>query len=319
MAAAVGAALWMLAQPWTLVTARGDGRLHITFLDVGQGDSAFIRLPRGGTLLIDTGGLVGRPSTASIAANPSGPTGFDIGDRVVAPPLRIAGVRRLDYLVLTHGDPDHIGGAGSILREFRPRHVWEGIPVAAFAPLVALHGVAQSLGLHWANVSTGEHMAVEDVDITVRHPDPPTGNASASAATTRWLWMSLAGPLVLLTGDIGKDVERALARRIQPSPLTVVKVPHHGSLTSSTTEFIRALRPRIAVVSVGRANRFGHPVPEVLARYREAGAEVFRTDRDGAVTIDSDGYSIDVHTFTGRQRSWFTTSSHHEATKDTKP
>jgi competence protein ComEC len=235
MTAAVGAGIWMLAQPGTLVASRGDGRLHVTFLDVGQGDSAFIRLPRGSTLLIDTGGLVGRPgppSSASVVptpANVAGATGFDIGDRVVAPPLRIAGVRRLDYLVLTHGDPDHIGGAASILHEFRPRHVWEGIPVPGFAPLVALRGVAQNLGLPWANVSAGERLVVDGVDVTVWHPGPAdwerqrVRNDDSVVVDIRWGDVSL-----LLTGDIGKDVERALTPRIRPSPLTVVKVPHHG-------------------------------------------------------------------------------------------
>jgi competence protein ComEC len=302
LASAVAAAVWMLAQPWTFVRARDDGRLHVTFLDVGQGDSAFIRLPGGSTLLIDTGGLVGRPS---LPEGTTSPPGFDIGDRVVAPPLRIAGVRRLDYLVLTHGDPDHIGGAGSILREFRPRNVWEGIPVPRFAPLAVLHGVAVDYGLRWKNVTTGEHMTLDGVDIRVRHPDPAdwerqrVRNDDSVVVELRWRDVS-----VLLTGDIGKDVERLLTPRIQRSPLTVVKIPHHGSLTSSTPEFIRALRPRVAVVSAGRANRFGHPSPAVIDRYREVGAEVFRTDQDGAVTIDSDGYSLDVHTFTGRSRSY---------------
>src|SRR5207237_2681553 len=93
-----------------------------------------------------------------------GPSSFDIGDRVVAPPLRMAGVRRLDYLVLTHGDPDHIGGAGAILREFEPREVWEGIPVPRFEPLTALRTAAQTLGLRWANVKTGDHIVVDDVE-----------------------------------------------------------------------------------------------------------------------------------------------------------
>jgi competence protein ComEC len=105
---------------------------------------------------------------------------------------------------------------------------------------------------------------------------------------------------VLLPGDMGKAVERTLVARLQPSPLRIVKVPHHGSLTSSTTEFVRAAAPRMAIFSVGRANHFGHPAPDVLDRYRQAGAEIFRTDHDGEVTIDSDGYSLDVHTFTGR-------------------
>jgi len=106
---------------------------------------------------------------------------------------------------------------------------------------------------------------------------------------------------------------------IVTAPLRIVKVPHHGSLTSSTPEFVRALAPRVAVVSVGRGNHFGHPAPEVLRRYRDVGAEIFRTDRDGAVTIDTDGLSVDVHTFTGRHIGLFATPVHHEDTKNTKP
>ena len=94
--------------------------------------------------------------------------------------------------------------------------------------------------------------------------------------------------------------KRELLTSIPPAPLRVVKIPHHGSLTSSSPEFVRALSPTVAVVSAGRANHFGHPVPEVLDRYRAAGAEVFRTDRDGAVTIDTDGRSLSVTGYTGR-------------------
>jgi len=104
-----------------------------------------------------------------------------------------------------------------------------------------------------------------------------------------------------MTGDIGKAVERSIERDIPPSPLLIVKVPHHGSLTSSTVDFIRALSPHIAIVSAGRANHFGHPAPEVLQRYSDVGAEIFRTDQDGAVMVDTDGEAMAVHTFTGRQ------------------
>ena len=106
---------------------------------------------------------------------------------------------------------------------------------------------------------------------------------------------------IVLTGDIGKAVERDLASTLEPARLRVVKVPHHGSLTSSSAEFVAALRPRVAIVSAGRSNHFGHPVPEVLERYRSAGAEVFRTDQDGEVVVDTDGYALDVRTFSGRR------------------
>ena len=122
---------------------------------------------------------------------------------------------------------------------------------------------------------------------------------------------------VLLTGDIGKAVERALTAKLAPARLRVIKVPHHGSLTSSTEEFIRALHPTVAVVSVGRANHFGHPVPEVVERYKAAGAEIFRTDQDGAVTLDTDGSSLEVHGFVGH-RMFAASHDHHEDTKGTK-
>jgi beta-lactamase superfamily II metal-dependent hydrolase len=282
------AALWILIDPRTLVASRGDGRLHVTFIDVGQGDAAFVRFPHGSTLLVDSGGL------ASASA-------FDIGDRVVAPVLRAAGVRRLDYLVLTHGDPDHIGGASSVITEFRPREVWEGIPVPRFAPLIVVRILTQSLGARWANVYAGDHLVVDEVDVIVRHPSvadwerQKVRNDDSVVLDCRWRDVS-----IVLTGDIGKEVERTLVAAIAPARWRVMKVPHHGSLTSSTTDFVTAMHPDVAVVSSGRSNHFGHPVPEVLDRYRRAGAEIFRTDKDGEVTVHTDGTSIDVDTFSGR-------------------
>jgi competence protein ComEC len=307
---AVCAATWILVDPHTLVARRGDGRLHVTFLDVGQGDSALVVFPRGATLLVDAGGL-------------SASSSFDIGDRVVAPVVRDAGFRRIDYVALTHGDPDHIGGAGSIVREFRPREVWEGIPVPRFEPLIALRINAQSSGARWANVYRGDRVTVDGVEVVARHPAPAdwerqrVRNDDSLVLELRWGDVS-----VVLTGDIGKAVERDIAAAIPPARVRVVKVPHHGSLTSSTAVFLAALQPRIAIVSAGRSNHFGHPVPEVLERYRAIGAEVFRTDQDGAVRVETDGRSIGVRTFTGRQFGLSAATACHEDTrntKDTKP
>ncbi|MBI3491799.1 MAG: DNA internalization-related competence protein ComEC/Rec2, partial [Acidobacteria bacterium] len=290
-ALAIGAALWILIDPRTLIAGRGDGRLHVTFIDVGQGDSALVRFPAGAALLVDTGGL----SSAST---------FDIGDRVVAPVLRDAGVARLDDVVLTHGDPDHIGGAPAIVREFRPREIWEGIPVPRLESLAALRGAAQSTGARWTNVYRGERRVIDGVDVIARHPAvedwerQKVRNDDSIVLELRWGEVS-----VLLTGDIGKAVEHEIAPLIPPARLRILKVPHHGSLTSSSPEFVATVRPRIAVVSAGRSNHFGHPALEVLDRYRAIGSEIFRTDQDGAVTMDTDGRSLNVHTFTGRSLS----------------
>jgi competence protein ComEC len=285
------AAGWILVDPRTIVAARGDGRLHVTFLDVGQGDSAFIVFPGGTTLLVDAGGL----STASA---------FDIGDRVVAPVVREAGFRRIDYLALTHGEPDHIGGAAAILREFRPREVWEGIPLPRSEALTALHLAARRMGTRAANVYAGDRLIADGVEIRAWHPSPPewerqkVRNEDSLVLELRWGDVS-----VLLPADISGVIERPLGAEIPPAMLRVLKVPHHGSPGSSSAVFLESLRPTIAVVSAGRSNHFGHPAPAVLERYRAIGAEMFRTDRDGAVTVDTDGHSIDVHTFTGRRFS----------------
>jgi competence protein ComEC len=159
MTTSVLGAVWILAQPWALLATRGDGLLHLTFLDVGQGDSLLVRFPKGSTMLVDAGGL-------------GGSSGFDIGDRVVAPVLRERGIRRLDYVVLTHGDPDHMGGAAAIVREFGPREVWEGIPVPRFEPLTALRVDAEAAGAHWRNVYRGDRLSIDGVDIEAAHPSP---------------------------------------------------------------------------------------------------------------------------------------------------
>ena len=163
---------------------------------------------------------------------------------------------------------------------------------------------AQSGGARWANVYRGDRISIDGVDVIARHPAradwerQKVRNDDSLVLELRWRDVSF-----VLTGDIGKAVEAGVASALAPARLRVVKIPHHGSLTSSSAAFLAALHPQIAVASAGRANHFGHPVPEVLDRYRAIGAEVFRTDQDGAVTVVTDGTSINVRTFSGRTLS----------------
>jgi competence protein ComEC len=261
------------------------GWLSLTVLDVGQGDSTLVQLPTGEAFLVDAGGLGSHAR-------------FDIGERVVAPAVWHLGVPRLTALVLTHGDPDHIGGAPAVLEMLRPREIWEGIPVPSHDPLVRLAQRADGDGITWRSVQAGDELRIGRVTMTVLHPPLPDWERQrVRNDDSVVLDVRLGDVSVLLPGDVGADVERRLASVVRPARVRVLKVAHHGSRTSTSPELVTALRPDLAIVSCGRDNRYGHPVPEVLDRLHAVGATVYRTDVHGAITIDTDGQTIAVRTW----------------------
>jgi competence protein ComEC len=285
------AALLMCAAPRFVtqspVAAAAAGILRVVFLDVGQGDAALVELPDGRNLLVDTGGLAGGA--------------FDMGERVVAPALRMFGVHHVDTIVLTHGDPDHIGGAPAILRRFSPRVVWEGVPVPPHAGLRELAAQAAAAGISWRTVLAGDHERAGAVDIRVLHPPLPEWERQrVRNEDSIVLELRMGDVAVVLPGDIAKEGEQAVAPRLSRAPLAVLKAPHHGSAFSSTVPFLEAAGPAAVVFSDGRGNRFGHPAPAVLQRYRERHAVIFRTDEDGAIVLDTDGHEVRFSTWSGR-------------------
>jgi competence protein ComEC len=140
------------------------------------------------------------------------------------------------------------------------------------------------------------------VEVAVRHPPPADWERQlVRNDDSVVLQLTLGDVSVLLTGDISRAVEPSLVSGLSRAPLRVAKLPHHGSRTASSQAFIDGWGPHAGIVSAGRSNSFGHPDPEVLDRYRAVGAEVFRTDQDGAITVETDGSSTDIWTATGRR------------------
>ncbi len=280
--------IWIVAAPPTLARAGGDGRLHLTVMDVAQGDAMLVTLPNGRTLMVDTGGV-------SLGG------GFDIGDRVLGPALRARGIGRLDYLAITHADPDHIGGAESLVRDFGPREIWYGTYVSNHPSSMTLQSMAIGKRSAWRWLQAGDRMELGGVELRVHHPGvadwqrQKVRNDDSLVIELRYGQVSM-----LLTGDISREVEYALIPTLDLLPIVVLKSPHHGSGTSSSDEFIRALKPRLVLISCGRANPYRHPLPYVLARYKAVGAQVLRTDLDGQIDVATDGWSLAVSRFRER-------------------
>lgn len=280
----------ILVKPQDVLRAAGDGRLHFTVFDVGQGDASLVTFPNGRTLLVDAGGL----ATGS----------FDIGERVLGPALRARGLRRIDYVAVTHADPDHIGGALSIVRDFAPREVWVGVDVAGHGPTERLREAAAARRAAWRSLRRGDLVEIGGVAVRVLNPPPPewerrrVRNDDSLVLDLRFQQIGL-----LLTGDISRAVERELLPQLDRALVTILKVPHHGSATSSSPDLVSALRPTLALIGVGRGNLYGHPVPAVLERYQSIAADVLRTDRDGQIDVVTDGQRVEVKTYRGEKDS----------------
>ena len=256
----------------------------LTIFDVGQGESMLLE-SGGHGLLIDTGGA------------PFG-GGIDVGRRVLAPALWTRGIRSLDALLVTHGDPDHLGGAVAIADDFRPRQIWEGIRVPQHPPTEELIAEAARLRLPITPLRAGETIHLGDVQLRVLHPTPPDWERRRVRNDDSVVLEVVYGDVaMLLTGDIGAEIERAILPQLTPSRIRILKVAHHGSRTSSASALLEGWRPQIAAISCGRGNRFGHPSPEVLQRLESIGAKVLRTDRDGQITIETDGHTLRTATF----------------------
>ena len=248
------AALLFMPLLWPRPISPQIGGFEATVIDVGQGLSVLVRT-HGHALLYDTGARY--------------PSGFDLGEAAVVPTLHARGLDRLDMLIVSHGDNDHAGGARAVLAAFPHTPAFGGEPDRGDVPL--------------AQCAAGQHWSWDGVEFSMLSPSAPVRARGNDAGCV--LLVSGGNGRLLLPADTSAHVEPDIAARIAGGAPLVLIAPHHGSKTSSSEDYLRALHPAFAVASAGYRNRFGHPAPVIVARYRDLGIALSATFDTGAVRI----------------------------------
>jgi competence protein ComEC len=264
--------------------------LMITFIDVGHGDSVLIELPKGKRMLIDGGG--------------SHDDRFDMGKNVIAPLLWKKKIRRIDTLVLTHPDPDHLNGLNFIASNFSIDQFWDNGIQGDSESHLRLKRTLLKKQVKWLSLNEKTlPEPIHGIQMTILNPPARKEGHEKNQNPTFLNNQSLVVKIqfrnvgILLTADIEKEAEYRMIGKGAPIEVDIMKIPHHGSSSSSTVLFLEKVRPTYAVLSVGERNIGRLPHSEVLKRYEHVGARVFRTDRHGAITVMTDGERIKINTF----------------------
>lgn len=281
------AAIGVLAV-WAPLLSRGSGTLELHVVDVGQGDAIAVRTPRGRWVVMDAG-----PSWE----------GGDAGRRAVVPHIRRLG-GAVDLFVLSHPHEDHAGGAAAVVRLLRPRAWWEAAYLSTSPGYRAALAAVAEERVAWRQVDPGDAQTIDGATFTVLAPDRAWTAAQENAnETSVVLQVRYGAHRFLLTGDAEAGEEAWLVAQYPAEVLAsdVLKVGHHGSHSSSSPEFLDAVRPRLAVVSLGAGNRYGHPAPATLAAFADRGIPVLRTDVEGTLLVRSDGRVLTAET---RMERW---------------
>jgi competence protein ComEC len=278
----MGLFVLLLWQPW--LHPQATGMLELTAIDVGQGDSLLVVLPRGEIMLIDGGGrlVYGRQRKSNVVKS-----NLDIGEDVVSPYLWSRGIRRIDIMVATHSHQDHIGGLPSVMANFRPKQLWTGAN-----PPGELLALARRLGIPAAEKHSAEPLELSGAVLEVLAPAGDYVADKVGNNDSLVLRITYGSRSFLLTGDMERGIEYKLLASGANLHADVLKVGHHGSRTSTTPDFLDAVSPSVALISAGFENSFGHPHPDVLGRLSARHAAILRTDLNGLVTARTDGHSV---------------------------
>ncbi len=286
-----------------LSASRPDGKLRIDFLDVGQGDAALLTMPDGTTLLIDAGGTPGIGAGARSFDEEETDEPFErdrrsIGESVVSEYLWWRGLDHIDYILPTHADADHINGFNDVARNFKVRAALVARAPAANSEYARFASTMREYGVPVQLIGRGDVLRFGNATAETLWPQPMMNmNASSGNNDSVVLRVRFGERVFLLTGDMEKEAEAALVAAHDDLHSDTIKVAHHGSKTSSTQEFVTAVHPSLAVVSVGLTSPFGHPNPNVMERWRESGAQVLTTGKSGTITVSTNGHDMNIETF----------------------
>lgn len=255
--------------------------LQLSVLDVGQGEALLLELPQGSALLIDGGGV------------PHGD--FDVGERVVLPELLRRGIRRLKAMVLTHPDGDHALGLIALAKHLEVEEFWIASTFQSLEELPQLKKVLDDRSIPIRPLDNHDWLFSDQVSLKILWP-PPDGEIKGGPFSKNNRSLVIRAcyreACMLLTGDLERGGEGGLLEGGETLRSEILKVGHHGSRTSTSTEFLNAVAPQWALISAGRDNRFGMPHPEVLQRLRRQGAKIYRTDQSGMIQIGIGGEKV---------------------------
>lgn len=262
-----------------------DGKLRMNFLSVGHGDALLINLPDGRTMLVDGGGYLYE-------------TGRDFGERYLVPALHGLGVCKIDIMVLTHPHPDHLGGLPAVAEQFAVGEFWHGGCVTQGSDYQRLMQALQQQHTKVCNLKQGDQVLLaKGLTVMVMSASDEQDRLADANDASVVLLLKQDRFSALLMGDAGHEVEAHLLRKGIGS-VSLLKVGHHGSRGSSSEEFLHAVRPQFAIVSVAADNRFGLPAPETVAGITRCGAQLYRTDQNGSIQVISDGNNFSISSLT---------------------
>jgi competence protein ComEC len=277
-----------------------DGRLRVDFLDVGQGDAALITFPNGVTMLVDGGG---RPTIPQKFINLEGeievraPDSRSIGEAVVCEFLWEKGYSKIDFLLPSHADADHINGLNDAAKNFAVEAALVGRAPLKDTEFREFYENLQTRKIQLQQISRGETLEIGGARIEILFPPNANPEAASENNDSVVFRLTYGRRSFLLTGDIQKETEGRLSQQPENLVCDVVKVAHHGSRTSSTENFVRATNAKFAVISVGHHSPYGHPHKEVVERWKNAGAEVLTTGERGTISFSTNGEDLQLETF----------------------